>query len=213
MIGCLVALSLIGFYLTILGIRFPYNAQAVFTAIAFYGFGNLGSQKLKLFLKAINKLRTSLLLIIFIGINFIFCFLNHGRFDLFKNEMGNYLYVYLSALAGCMFVFLLSNALDHNTSIFAGFCKRIFVYLGTNTLVILGMHQVIKLALVKIFSELNINGVLSLLGRQLLLWVFLMIFIYLFNNYLPYFIGKRQTLIKTGRNKTNPVASVGSNLN
>ena len=186
--------SLFGYALSRYNVHIPYKAEVIFTSVLFYGIGNLFFSEIN---KALN--RFSLLVIMIAGLfclstNIVFCYLNYIRFDMSSNSIGNYFCAYLSALSGISFIISVSFLITSNG--FTVKLKSLFTYFGINTLIILALHQLIKLYLVFVLEKMKVSVHLSLLLRHLLLWTFLVIFIYLINRYLPYIIG-RDRKIKT----------------
>jgi acyltransferase len=182
--------SLFGYALSRYNVHIPYKVEVIFTSVLFYGIGNLFFSEIN---KALN--RFSMLVVITAGlfcllINLVFCYLNYIRFDMSSNSIGNYFCAYISALSGISFIILISFLITSNG--FTARLKSLFTYFGVNTLIILALHQLIKLYLVFVLEKMKVSVHLSLLLRHLLLWTFLVIFIYLINRYLPYIIGREK---------------------
>ena len=188
----LILCSALGYALSRYNIHFPYKPEIVFTSVLFYGIGNLFFSGIN---NALNNFSKPVIIVsaaFFLLINIIFCYLNYVQFDMAINSIGNYFYAYLAALAGISFIILLSYFITSNAFMIK--IKNVFNYLGINTLIILAVHQMIKIYLVFVLGKMNISAHMSLIIRHLSLWTLLSVIICLINRYIPYIIGKDSKL-------------------
>ena len=185
----LICFALLGWYFSDVRIQLLYNFEVVLTAIAFYGIGHL-------FSKAINKLLSNnnwkliMISIICLTFNIIFCYLNNVKLDLAVNEVGILPYTYISALCGFLAIAAASSFIEKNFFFEKITFKSILIYLGSNSIVILGIHQIIKMVLADEILKLNISKPASITLRHLLLWIVMYIAIQVINRYIPIVLGK-----------------------
>jgi hypothetical protein len=115
--------------------------EVALTALFFYGIGNLLSCNFRL---SVNRLRYIYALPFFLIISFLFSQINTPAVDMWSNIMGNGIPTYFNAFVGMAFIFLLSKFIEDEGNYVLFFIKKIFIYLGKNTYVILAFHQVVR---------------------------------------------------------------------
>lgn len=116
-----------------------------------------------------------LLIIIFLGIE-------NGRVDLWALELNNkILYVFNSLIGSLTLIYLFKNIFNKDI--------KILNYLGKNTLIIMGTHQIL-IDIIGVFTKCERYN------RSISFFIFLIVvlleipIIYLINNYLPWILGK-----------------------
>jgi fucose 4-O-acetylase-like acetyltransferase len=185
----IVFFSLVTFLLSKHQIRLLYKFEVVPGALVFYGLGCLLHSHIVNFIKTNKIILFVLVAITLFIINFIFCFINNSKLDMCYNTMGNFFYTYISALSGifCMLIssFLLSKQLGMKNPIVAA-----LNFLGKNTLIILLLHQLIKICLNILIPFLSLNGNTSTIMKHLLFWIIMVIIIKFINKYLYFTIGR-----------------------
>lgn len=165
-------------------IQLPFKLDVVFIALSFLCVGNIARVKVRNLI-SLNK---SFLLPLCLCCVILICFLNFRQVDLANNELGNVFIMPIAAIAGIFTVILFSSAIANSNykSI-----KAIFSFFGVNTLIILAVHQPImevinsslKVALLSV-------PIVSILIRQMLLWLMLFFSARLVNNRLSFLIGR-----------------------
>lgn len=183
-----VILGVIGYYLSIhtyKNIFSIWHFDAALVAINFYTLGNL--LKNKLLNEKIEKISSFILIIIFL-LSIIGNKIN-GRVDMNSKYYSNIILFYLNAILGIAFwtIFIKKLKIKNN----------FLEYIGKNTSIIMAYHQraftFIKLILIIILklnypeNNLTLNTIFSII--QILLCIPI---IFIFNNYLPFLIGKKQ---------------------
>ena len=170
LVGC----ACLGFVSYIFKWHNPYNWYLAFTAIGFYGIGNLLKQKL-------IKIDGSALLLA-VCVSFIIsltCFLNPERPQWFINNLATP-WSYPAALGGTLFVCLFCKFSE-------GYVPKIVIstlcYVGRNTFVILAFHQVTMQLLTK--TGLLPNG----LSVRISMWIIMIILIEIINRFAPQILG------------------------
>lgn len=144
-------------------------------ALGFYSIGAYASNYLKRI--EINNLIVLLILLIT-----IFLGIKNGRVDLWALEFNNkILYVFNSLIGSLALILLFKNILNKDI--------KILNYLGKNTLIIMGTHQVL-IEIIEVFTkcERYNNGVSFIIFIIVILLEIPIIS--LINNYLPWMLGK-----------------------
>lgn len=177
--------SFIGFLISqVVSIRFVWGIDIAFTSIVFYGLGYF-FHKNNLENKFSSK-QTGIILVL-IAINILSAFVNK-LVDMNLLVLGNYFLYYISAISGTMFLFLFSKKIAHN---------KWLSYLGSNSLIIMAIHEPIKRIIIKLMSMI-VNIPVDVL-RQTLLSSFLCTIIiililtpaiFIIKAYFPFLLGK-----------------------
>ena len=185
----LLVFSVVGFYLGEYDLRLAYKFEVLPMAFVFYGFGYVSQSCISNFIQ--NK-KNGLLLILaatLFTMNVAFCFINNERLDMCYNKMGNYIYTYISAIAGYLFMLLLSvflsQQLSNRNPIVIG-----LNFLGRNTLLILLLHQLIKIYLNLLIVRLPFDGNVTTVLKHIFFWISMVIIIKIINKYLYLTLGR-----------------------
>lgn len=116
-----------------------------------------------------------MLTILFLGIK-------NGRVDLWALKFNNkVLYVLNSLIGSIALIYLFKNIFNNNI--------KFLIYLGKNTLIIMGTHQIL-IDIIGVFTNCERYN------RSISFFIFLIVvlleipIIYLINNYLPWILGK-----------------------
>lgn len=188
-IGALLIVSVIVSYeLFLLNFHLPYKAEVVFISAFFYGIGFLSADQIKERLSKINTILKAGLFIALLALNIFFCYKNITQVDLASNTMGNYFYGIASALCGTFAFLFLSDVIAVKPNIF----NRVFTYIGRNTLVILGLHQILKIYLTIIFGMISYKGIVMTAARHMIFWILMVLLIEIINRYFPFLTGGRK---------------------
>ncbi|MFD2611106.1 acyltransferase family protein [Paenibacillus gansuensis] len=172
------------------GFRLPWSIDVAFTAIVFYGLGYI-AKKLQWNPAAYGSAQALLILIAAAAGNIGFDMLNGSvpKVDMNKNQLGVYVYFYLSAICGIAAILVLS-------SLVARFGKML-TYLGRNTLVILAFH-IITFKLMKavltygfqVSAEQMEKSLVWSIGFTIASLLMLVPVNYFFTKYMPVMIGR-----------------------
>lgn len=189
----IVLFSIVGYILSIRVIHFPYKLDAIPMALVFYALGNVSKTLISGFLNATKKEILALLGLGFLVLNIAFCFLNNARLDMAFNSMGNFFYTYISASAGILFAICFSNYFSATLNISNPVIK-IFNYLGKHTLIVLSVHQMLKIIMNVIFQKLALHGAAITAMKQLLFWVLLAAIIFIVNKYFYLLLGRKKPI-------------------
>ncbi len=192
LLSILIILSIIGYiYAKFNIIRLPWGLDTAFIAIGFYSFGYWFKRKESIIIQKININLIKKVLIIFACLIITIILPQIAG----KMNIGNLVYpiypvIYITSFAGFFMIYILSNIIKEN---------KILQYLGTNTIIIMGIHEPIKrIALELIIRIFNISLEVirtNLVGIMLITLIVLVICIpaiYIINNYLPFLIGKKK---------------------
>lgn len=193
LIVILLIFSVLGYYLGENDLRIAYKLEVVPMAVVFYGFGYVSQSYISNF---IEKRKNGLLLIlaaVLLTINVAFCFINNQRLDMCYNKMGNYIYTYISAIAGFLFMLLLSVFLSQQLR-FSNPITIALNFLGRNTLIILLLHQLIKIYLNLFIVRLPFDANVTTVLKHIFFWISMVIIIKIINKYLYLTLG-RSTII------------------
>jgi acyltransferase len=184
----------IGYYSSISDIHYPYRLEVVLTSVVFYGLGNLTQKKMKDILIILEDVKISKLLVLsllLLILNIVFCFSNTDRLDLCTNVLGNYYCTYLSAIFGIAFIISVCHLVSKVSLLDRLTIKQKLISLGTNTLILLSLHQVIMMLLIKLFNQyFSLSPLFSSLIRHPLLWGILIFSIVFLNRFFPFILGK-----------------------
>lgn len=122
---------IIGYVFALSGYRYPLGLHVVSWGLVFYYLGNTARKKLIIEKITHTKAKLLIFLLLFAVLNIVFGLILNKRISVFLNVVGNYLYFYLSAIAGIFFI----------CSLFYKMPKlKVFNFFGKNTLLILGTH-------------------------------------------------------------------------
>ena len=169
-------------------IRLPWGMNIAFTAVVFYGVGNILKRRVSL--NIFNSLSTKLIaFFVFVVSSIVFCFLNK-RVDMNLNEFHNFFYFYISAMSGIFVCILMAQFIPHN---------KIMSYMGNNSFIIMALHS-ITFSLIKGFQFFILKIPLQVLENNFMVNLFYTIvsiillfpIIYIINTYLPFIMGRKK---------------------
>ncbi len=173
-------------------IRLPWSLDTMCVAIPFYATGFFVAPHLdKLNVHTIKyKWIYSLSLTILSGI----ISMTYGGSNLNNNYYANYLLFYVVGGIGILFMIVISNIIGERKSL---------LFLGTNTLIIMGIHEPLKRIMIIVVSKLSripVDILRSNVVTILLVTVILIAIMYpaiiIINRYFPFMLGRRRKLIK-----------------
>ena len=178
-----ILLATIGFEMDIYNVNLPFDVEVSLYASLFYVVGYINRIR-------IIKIKSKwLMIVLLLGLNVLLSLIL-PRTDMAANQCGWYGINAVNALVGAMIFFLLAKKMENLSS--QNFLRRFLNWAGTNTIVILGLSQVINLMMKECMNSLTLpNGVNSLL-RHVLLWAVLWVIASLINKYIPEIIGKQR---------------------
>lgn len=180
-----VLLATIGFIMDMHDVSLPFDIEVCLYATLFYVVGYVSRERI---MKTESKW---LMIVLLLGLNVLLS-LMLPRTDMAANHCGWYGINAINAMVGTMAFFLLAKKTENLSA--QNFLRRFLAWAGANTIVILGLSQVINLLMKECMISLPLsNGVNSLL-RHVLLWVVLWVIATLINKYIPEIIGKKRIL-------------------
>lgn len=190
-------LSVVMFIFSILGyayakldlIRLPFCIDVALTAIVFYFFGYCWKNKLESNFIKFNKIRKSILFCICLLVTIILSQLITS-IDMNNLQYPFYIFLYILPIFGFLIIYIISTSIKQN---------KILQYLGTNTLIIMGVHEPIKRALIEIIHRI-LNISIEMLRKNFLGIIFVTIIltlicipiIFIIKRYLPFLIGRKK---------------------
>jgi len=187
----LIILTIVGYYLYIQNVHFGWQIEVVFSAILFYGIGNILQLKIISLFNYMSIIHLYSLLILLLFLSFLFSKINEPRLDLCANSLGNGLPTFINAFIGIFFIFAFSRIIDRNMQKMSNKLKKILLFLGYNTFVILAFSQITMIVIINIFNRyFGISGILSSILRHIIMWIILYIIIVFIKNYCPWIIGR-----------------------
>lgn len=163
-------------------IHFPYKLEVVGFSLLFYGTGYFIKNK-SFFSQKINIYILFILLIL----SCVFAYLQEPRLDMASNTFGMGLPTIFVAYLGIYLTLQYSIVFEKKLP---ALLKKAIIYIGKNTIVVVGMSALVSMSMKKGFELLQIPSIINSSIRHILLWIVLSLFIYLFNKYLPFLIGK-----------------------
>ncbi|WP_338473035.1 acyltransferase family protein [Niallia sp. XMNu-256] len=184
----LMIISLIGYmYSMLLGKPLPWNIDAAFMAVLFFGAGYFYKESIQKLTHLINMK----VLLIFCFLNITTGYLNYllsgERVDMYESQYGNYALFVIAAFSGIIAFLIAVQKIETNA---------VFQYVGKNSLIYLALHQSI------VFSVLNMVFKKTLENESFLnkIWIgsfYTMVSIliiapiaYFIKNYFPYILGR-----------------------
>ncbi|WP_404284519.1 acyltransferase family protein [Exiguobacterium aurantiacum] len=197
----IVTIFLVGFFFAFSGFEYPLGMHIVSYGVVFYAVGNL--VKNTSLLEKIgekSKIYTMCSLFVLGLLNVLFGIVLNTRVSVYHNVVGNYIYFYLSALAGILFMFILFSKLP---------ALKILQFLGSNTLLILATHYFVLYGYSIVDEPIFGQRVMdqdSILVSLLLTVITILIFIpmsYVANRFFPTFVGKKRILESSIKEKRN----------
>lgn len=182
-----ISVGILGYLLYYNNIHVAYKLEAVFHASLFYGIGFLFSSKIQ----SINGAWNFTLLLCFV--NFIASYYL-PRTDMCYNQCGIFGLNALNAIIGSMATFILAKKLcEVKSEMLLNILKypvAFFKWAGRNTMIIMGLSQIVMLLIISLFNTIGLGGVLSSISRHLLLWLILWGLSFWLLKYVPYLVGK-----------------------
>lgn len=182
--------SIIGYiFPQLTSIRLPWGIEIAFTAIVFYGIGNIIQQKnlLQIFHSNITYITVIIIsILVFIIGNKL-----QGRVDLNSLEFKNPILFYLTACSGIFILQTISKYIPNNS---------IISFISNHTLTILALHglsiSVIKACMIFVF-HIPIETINNTIGLNSIVALFAIIILIpcmiVFEKYMPIVIGKQKT--------------------
>lgn len=185
--------GLIGYILSLYDlIPLPFSLSSTFMAFVFVSLGFLLKNKSKI-IKDTSNLTLLIIFTFFFAIIIIASNYN-GMIDMDYRQYQNPAIFILIAMVGIYATLIFSKIIKKN---------RYFQYWGVNTLIIMGLSEPLKRAVIAIFSKIiHIpidyirNSILFSLICVLIVFVCFIPIIYIFNTYLPIIIGKKKIIDK-----------------
>ena len=177
-------LASVGFAMEKMEIHVPYNIEVSLYATLFYVVGLISRER-------IVKMESRwwyviLLLVVNIVLSQVL-----PRTDMAGNKCGLYGLNAVNALVGTLMVFLFAKKMQ--TWSVRNWLRRFFLWAGANTIVVLGLSQVVNMSMKGMMESLPLPGAVSSLMRHVILWIALWIVATLINKYIPEVIGKKRT--------------------
>lgn len=167
-----------------LEIRAPYNIEVSLYATLFYVVGLISRERI---VKMESRWWCVILLLV---VNIVLSQVL-PRTDMASNKCGLYGLNAVNALVGTLMVFLFAKKMQ--TWSVRNWFRRFFLWAGANTIVVLGLSQVVNLSMKGMMESLPLPGAVNSLMRHVILWIALWILATLINKYIPEVIGKKRT--------------------
>ncbi|WP_428911980.1 acyltransferase family protein [Niallia sp. Krafla_26] len=187
-VSALIFMSLLGYgYSRFVGEPLPWNIDAAFIAVLFFGAGNVYKESVQK-LNPILNLR-GLLFFCFLNLTTgYFNFLLSGqRVDMYESLYGNYMLFVISAFSGIIALLIAVQKIGTNA---------VLEYIGRNSLIYLALHQSIVFSILNmVFKEtLEQESLLSQIWIGTVYTIIALLMIapvaYVIKNYFPYILGK-----------------------
>lgn len=173
-------------------IRLPLALDMVFVAIGFYFIGYLWRKKGEFCFKDKMKIsKNKKIIIIIIGFLFMIIFsIFNIKIDINNLKYPIYPLIYIVSITGCIVIYLISNLIIKSNAI---------QYLGTNTLIIMCIHEPIKRIVIELLhiitgisTEILRTNFIYIIIITIILIIIIMPIIFIINKYLPFLIGRKK---------------------
>ena len=176
-------LYLLGFILYKLDFHLPFKIEIVCQAIFYYYVGHKST-------KVISHLPSNLFCAIsLIGITFLLS-QYFPRLDMCENIYGSPFNAFL-AIIGTLSIISIAKYIYNRHVLFA---YDFFIWAGKNTLIILGLSQVINIRMKDYLTTIITNNIINSVIRHILLWSILYILSIIINKYMPLLVGKSKII-------------------
>ena len=164
-------------------IHFPYKIEVIGLSSIFYIIGYFSNlRNLLIFTHSPKFLIFLFILSVFLS------YYQIPRLDMACNCYGMGIPTILVAFLGIYTIIKISQMIQNNFPIFI---KKLIIYIGENTIVVVGMSSLISMSMKKYFEIMNIPTYISSTLRHILLWFILILFIKILTRYTPILIGKK----------------------
>lgn len=188
----LVILSIVGYLSSLLlPVRLPWNADVALTAIVFYGAGFLFKSNIERVRMKPNKFKI-FVIISCIVINIIFVNINQVVF-MFENQYGNYICFYMASFSGIMVFTIISMMIKGS---------KILKFIGTNSLVMLALHQkiytILSYLIRHIFKLADNSFTNSFLWGSIFTILIIIVLVpvtLIINKFFPVILGKNKSIV------------------
>lgn len=171
----------IGYILPFYNVRLWYNLDVSFSASFFYLIGYLVRNELK-------QISSNLFLaLLILCINIILSLLL-PRTDMAINSCGWYGINAINALIGTVSIILLTKMVGGKIYRSHNFVSMFFLWAGKNTLIILGLSQIINISIKQYIYPFH--NTLDSIIRHIVLWISLWVLSIIIKKYIPEVIGK-----------------------
>jgi fucose 4-O-acetylase-like acetyltransferase len=176
-------ISILGYYLSIIKIHFPYRLEVVCLASLHYAFGYLFKDVLMQ--RKVMWAISVLLLIITFPLSYII-----PRLDMNYNQYGSFCPNILAAWFGTITTILVAKNIESHNKI--GIVASALKWAGKNSIIIMGLSVPINMSLKHIIAALTLPRLVSSGVQHTLLWIILLLLSFLLKKYTPYLIGVRR---------------------
>ena len=177
----ILVLLTVGYILSQLNIHLVFKQEVVLFALFFYGTGFIFKQLLQKISLSITFTLLSLFLQMVI-VQFM------PGIDMASNRFGCFIPNIMLALWGTINIILIAK----NISVWKdNIMKKTLIWAGKNTLIIMGLSQVVNMFLKSVCDTAYIPFSNSII-RHCLLWVVLYVCSMIYNKYVPILVGKRK---------------------
>lgn len=177
-----ITIGTIGYMLYFFNIHFPYNIDVSFYASFFYLIGYISKNKI-IHYPPKHSLAICLLIVNIILSQIL------PRTDMAWNNCGWYGLNAINAIGGTFAIILITKTYFDN--IYATPIKLFFKWAGHNTIIILGLSQIISTYIKIGFSYFSVPEIMNPFLRHIFLWIILYILSIIIRKYFPRIIGQK----------------------
>ena len=159
-----------------------YNFWFVFTAVLFYGSGNLLNRFLKHKFNTYTKKQLFIIAILTVSFSMTYLW-NEPKPEFFINNLGT-IFTYPAAIGGTLFMCCCAVWISRGQWQLIAIGKKIAIFFGKNSYVVLAFHQIILL----ILGKMHVTNIGSI--QRIIMWVILSCLILFINKYTPFILGR-----------------------
>lgn len=163
----------------------PFNIEVSLTATLYYIIGYECRER-------VLRLNSRWLLIVLLAVVHVVLSQLLPGIDMATNHCGLYGLNALNAIIGTLTVFLFAKKIQAWNA--CNWLRKFFLWAGVNTIVVLGLSQVVNMTMKGTMESLPIPNVVNSLLRHTLLWIMLWILATFINKYIPEVIGKNRKI-------------------
>lgn len=159
-----------------------YNFWFIFTAVLFYGSGNLLNRVLKYKFNEYSKKHLFIIAILTATLSMTYL-LNEPKPEFFINKLGS-IFTYPAAIGGTLFMCCCAVWISRGQWQLITIGKKITIFFGKNSYVVLAFHQIILL----ILGKMHVTNIGSI--QRIIMWIILSCLILFINKYAPFILGR-----------------------
>ena len=184
----LLVVGIVGYISSALSFPNHYNLWFALTAVLFYGGGNLLSSRIVNWanIGGFRSLFMCMGIVFMLSLTYLF---NIPKPEFFINRLNSPI-TYIAGFGGTWFMCCIAILISRFSGRVVLYIKRIIIFFGKNSYVVLAFHQVILLVLGKM--QIIETGTV----KRMTMWLILVALIHFINRYTPFVLGREPRILQ-----------------